>query len=258
MTKRSEKKKMTGSCHGNSDFFEKVSKLKQLLADSEHTVIFTGAGMSTEAGLPDFRSASSGMWNNVNPLELASTHAMKHNRRQFINFYRYRVENLRICRPHEGHYILANWEKAGKIKSIITQNVDGFHHAAGNRNVAELHGTLRTCHCHECGKRYPIERFMEDDLYCDCGGFIRPSVVLFGEALPEDALRQADSEAKKADLFIVLGSSLTVSPANYFPVDAKRNGAKLVIINMEETELDHEADLVINGEKIGRILQELK
>lgn len=236
---------------------EKINKLKDLIESSSYIVVFTGAGMSTEAGLPDFRSAETGMWNDQNPLELASTKAMKHNREQFIEFYRHRVKCLQATKPHEGHYILSQWEKEGKIKSIITQNVDGFHHYAGSRTVAELHGTLRTCYCNECGKRFPIERFMGKGLLCECGGFIRPSVVLFGESLPEETLHQSAVEAKKADLFIVLGSSLSVSPANLFPLEAKRQGAKLVIINMEPTDLDHKADLMIKGEKIGDVLREL-
>jgi NAD-dependent deacetylase len=235
----------------------KRADLSNYLKESNYTVVFTGAGMSTEAGLPDFRSASTGMWNGINPLELASTQAMKQNRQAFIDFYRHRVDGLRKCKPHAGHDILADWESKGMIRSIITQNVDGFHHKAGNNKVAELHGTLRTCHCNDCGKRYPIDRFMSEDLSCKCGGFIRPSVVLFGESLPDGALDLAELEAQKADLFIVMGSSLTVSPANLFPMIAKRQGAKLVIINMDKTELDHEADLVVNGLKIGSLLEEL-
>lgn len=234
---------------------EQINQLKQYMNESNNTVIFTGAGMSTEAGLPDFRSHKTGLWENMNPLELASTEAMRHNRPRFIDFYRYRVKSLQACQPHRGHHILANWEREGKIHSIITQNVDGFHHTAGNKNVAELHGTLRTCYCSECGRKFPIERFMEEALTCDCGGFIRPSVVLFGESLPIDTIRQAEMEAEKADLFIVLGSSLSVYPANQIPLKAKKNGAKLVIINMEITDLDKQANLVINGEKIGGILQ---
>jgi NAD-dependent deacetylase len=236
---------------------EKINKLKDLIESSSYIVVFTGAGMSTEAGLPDFRSAESGMWNDLNPLELASTKAMKNNREQFIEFYRQRVKNLQSCQPHEGHYILSKWELEGKIKSIITQNVDGFHHYSGSRSVAELHGTLRTCYCNECKKRYPIERFLDDNLECGCGGFIRPSVVLFGESLPEEALHQSSVEAKNADLFIVLGSSLSVSPANLFPLEAQRQGSKLVIINMETTDLDNKANLIIGGEKIGDVLREL-
>jgi NAD-dependent deacetylase len=105
--------------------------------------------MSTEGGLLDFRSASSWLWNNMNPANLATTDAMKYNRKQFIDFYRYRVESIRQCQPHSGHYILAEWEKQGIIQSIISQNVDGYHHYAGSKKVEELQGTLRTCHCNE-------------------------------------------------------------------------------------------------------------
>lgn len=217
---------------------QKLTLLKQYMEESRNTVLFTGAWMSTEAGLPDFRSADTGLWNNINPLELASTNAMKYNRKAFIDFYRQRVQGLKVCQPHTGHYTLSKWEQKGKIQSIITQNVDGFHHTAGNKRVEELHGTLRTCHCNDCGKVFPIEKFMEEDLTCDCGGFIRPSVVLFGESLPGTAVNNAEKAAAKADLFIVLGSSLSVSPANHFPIIAKQHGAKLVIINMEKTDLD--------------------
>ncbi|WP_420846082.1 NAD-dependent deacylase [Neobacillus notoginsengisoli] len=232
--------------------------LRRLFDESSYTVVFTGAGMSTEAGLPDFRSASTGLWNNIDPMELASTDAMYNNREAFIDFYRYRVESLRACTPHKGHEILAKWGREGKVKSIITQNVDGFHHLAGSESVAELHGTLRTCHCNDCRRRYPIDNFMELGTSCECCGFLRPSVVLFGEELPEDAFIQAEREAKKADLFVAIGSSLTVSPANLFPQIAKQAGAKLVIINIEKTGLDHLADLIITNEKIGSILQQLE
>jgi NAD-dependent deacetylase len=231
-----------------------IQRLKQWLGESKYTVALTGAGTSTESGLPDFSSADSGLWNK-NPLELASIDAMKNNRHEFVSFYQYRLEELHKYAPNIGHHILAKWEREGKLQSIITQNVDGFNRAAGSLNVAELHGTLQNCHCSECLTIYPIARFIENNLSCPCGNFIRPSVVLFGEMLPKEALTFAQEEAKKAELFIVLGSSLNVSPANYFPMEAKENGAKLVIINMEPTPLDYLADMVIHNRKIGEVLQ---
>ncbi|WP_043932045.1 NAD-dependent protein deacylase [Bacillus sp. EB01] len=234
-----------------------MEELKRFLDKATHTVVFTGAGMSTEAGLPDFRGTN-GIWHGADPMQLASTRAMKENTNEFIQFYRHRVENLREHKPHQGHKILAKWEREGRIQSIITQNVDGYHHRAGNNQVSELHGTLRTCHCNDCGRRYPIDLFMEDDKFCEaCGGFLRPSVVLFGEMLPEKAVQHAELEARRADLFIVMGSSLSVYPANVFPEIAKMAGAKLVIVNLEETELDNRADLVIHDVKIGELLQRL-
>ncbi|MFD0826060.1 NAD-dependent protein deacylase [Neobacillus sp. M.A.Huq-85] len=236
---------------------DKIQILKQWLEESNYTVIFTGAGMSTESGLPDFRSASSGLWKDQDPMRLVSTEAMQNNRYEFIEFYQNRIEKIDKYKPNIGHEVLAQWEREGKLNAIITQNVDGFHQEAGSKNVAELHGSLRTCHCLECRDIFPIARFMEQNLSCECGGFIRPSIVLFGERLPEAALIQAARETKKAELFIVLGSSLNVSPANFFPQEAKENEAKLVIINMEPTGMDDVADLMIYHRKIGEVLQEL-
>ncbi|MFD3448973.1 NAD-dependent deacylase [Microbacteriaceae bacterium 4G12] len=232
--------------------------LGQLLRESKYTVVFTGAGLSTESGLPDFRSSKNGLWNRRNPLELATVEAMEYNRDEFISFYQWRIDNLMKVKPHEGYYILTDWANKKLINSFITQNVDGFHIMSGQKNVAELHGSLRLCHCNSCGDKYPMDIFrLSNNLTCHCGGFIRPSVVLFGESLPFEAIDFAEEEAKKADLFIVLGSSLQVSPANTFPKIAKRYGAKLVIINMESTPLDNIADIVISGRQIGDVLKDL-
>lgn len=230
--------------------------LKEWLKESRYAVVFTGAGMSTESGLPDFRS-SKGLWRKKDPSKLASTEALNNNVQEFIDFYRERVIGVKEFRPHDGHFILADWEQEGLIKSIITQNVDGFHQQAGSMQVAELHGTLQKLHCQSCGKEYSSEEYVKDEYYCQCGGVLRPSIVLFGESLPEDAFQLAFEEAKKADLFIVLGSSLTVTPANQFPLIAKEHGAKLVIVNMEQTSFDMYADLVINDKKIGELLNEV-
>ncbi|MFA1819256.1 NAD-dependent protein deacylase [Virgibacillus oceani] len=231
--------------------------LREWLQSSHYTVVFTGAGMSTESGLPDFRSQNKGLWNNLDPSRLASTEALNKHVDDFINFYRTRVAAITEYKPHKGHDILAKWEKAGKVKSIITQNVDGFHQEAGSEQVAELHGTLQKLHCQSCGKVYGKEAYMEDRYECTCGGILRPSIVLFGESLPEDAFHLALEEAKNCDLFIVLGSSLTVTPANQFPLIAKENGARLVIINQEKTQLDAYADQIINERQIGEVLEEV-
>jgi len=230
--------------------------LDKWLREAKYTVVFTGAGMSTESGLPDFRS-SQGLWKQKDPAKLASTDALNNNVEAFIEFYRTRVLGVSEYKPHNGHYILADWEKRNIIRSIITQNVDGFHSDAGSKRIAELHGTLKKLHCQLCGKEYSSQEYINEEYYCECGGILRPSIVLFGEALPQDAFKMAYEEAKKADLFIVLGSSLTVTPANQFPIIAKENGAKLVIINHDPTDFDRFADLVINDRKIGDVLKEL-
>ena len=177
------------------------------------------------------------------------------NVKEFTEFYRERVLGVKEFGPHRGHYILAEWEEKGIIQSIITQNVDGFHQLAGSKRVAELHGTLQKLHCQSCGKEYDSEEYVNREYYCSCGGILRPSVVLFGEMLPQDAFQMAVEEAEKAELFIVLGSSLTVTPANQFPLLAKQSGAKLVIVNLDPTPLDMYADEVIHGKKIGELLK---
>lgn len=231
--------------------------LTKWLNDSKYTVIFTGAGMSTESGLPDFRSQQTGLWSQKDPSRIASTDALNHNVNEFIEFYRSRVLGIQEFKSHKGHEILADWERRGIVQSIITQNVDGFHQEAGSKAVYELHGTLRTVHCQICGTKHPSEKYLNNEYKCVCGGVLRPSVVLFGEMLPEEALFNSIKDAEAADLFIVLGSSLTVTPANQFPLIAKEKGAKLVIVNMEPTQFDHYADLVIHNRKIGEVLEEI-
>ncbi|QUW22790.1 NAD-dependent deacylase [Sporosarcina sp. Marseille-Q4063] len=231
--------------------------LVDLLEKSNYIVVYTGAGMSTESGLPDFRSANTGLWEKEDPALIASTEALNRDVEKFFQFYRERVLGVKDCKPHNGHDILAKWEKDGLIKSIITQNVDGFHSEAGSENVMELHGTLQKVHCETCKKEYGNEMYESESFYCECGGKLRPSIVLFGEGLPEEPFMRAVQESEKADLFIVLGSSLTVTPANQFPLIAKDNGAKLLIVNMDPTHFDDLADVVINDKKIGEVLAEI-
>jgi len=231
--------------------------LAQWLTEAQHIVVFTGAGMSTESGVPDFRSAS-GLWRTHNPQQLASVDAMEHNRDQFIEFYRARMKALENVKPHQGYGVLNEWSRNLPLSAIITQNTDGLHEAAGNKHVIPLHGTIRELHCQRCKLPHSSEYYMSERRpYCQCGGFLRPSVVLFGEYLDEQHLVAAELETGRADLFIVLGSSLTVSPANYYPQLAKKRGAKLVIVNYDATPLDRYADLIINNRSIGDYLQEV-
>lgn len=210
--------------------------------------------MSTESGLPDFRSKSRGLWEKFNPDELANVHALINNEKEFTAFYRKRLADITRHQAHKGHEILASWERKGLLKGIITQNVDGFHHDAGSQNVMELHGTFRSFHCHTCHKEHDREAYLSGETTCSCGGTIRPGIVLFGENLPQETFLTAEKETKKADLFIVLGSSLSVTPANMFPLLAKENGATLVIINLEPTELDGHADIVVHDRYVREVL----
>lgn len=234
-----------------------LETLLKLLTTSTYTIVYTGAGMSTESGLPDFRSKSRGLWTKFNPDELANVHALLHNTKEFSEFYQYRLSEINKYKPHEGHFILGNWEKQGLIKGVITQNVDGFHSDAGSKNVMELHGSFRSLHCHNCGKETDRMTYLQGTYECECGGTIRPGIVLFGESLPQKTFQQAEEETMKADLFIVMGSSLSVSPANMFPLQAKENGAKLVIVNREPTQLDHYADHLIQDQSIKELLMKM-
>lgn len=216
--------------------------LQHYLKNATYVVVLTGAGMSTESGVPDFRSAK-GIWKDVNPMKLASTKALKHNKEAFYTFYKQRVEQLQGCAPNIGHTILVKWEEKGWIQSIITQNVDRFHQEAGSKRVHELHGDIRTLHCLTCQKTYQSDKYLEEEgQICTCGGFLRPNVVLFGEMLPIEAVEGATDDIMTCDLLIVLGSSLQVSPANSFVRDAHLNGAKVVVVNLGETAMDHYAD----------------
>lgn len=231
--------------------------LARLLQEAQYTVVFSGAGMSTESGLQDFRSADRGMWNNRDLIELASTTAMERNREEFIRFYQWRIQEMLNHQPNVGHHILTKWEKSGHVKGIITQNVENYHEQAGSEVIAKLHGDLGTLRCMGCGRQYECQAYLPPDARttCDCGGFIRANIVLFGEMLPQEAIEQAERMMEQADLFIVLGSSLAVSPANQLPLRAKQRGARLVIINYDPTPLDDLADLVLHR-SIGETLRE--
>lgn len=231
-----------------------VDTFVEHLHASNYTIVFTGAGMSTESGLPDFRSKDRGLWEKFNPDELANVHALLNNTEEFTNFYRYRLGEITKYKPHDGHFILAKWEKEDRIHGIITQNVDAFHADAGSKNMMELHGSFRKFHCHQCNREVERDDYLKGNTTCSCGGTIRPGIVLFGENLPQDTFQQAELEAKRAELFIVLGSSLTVSPANMFPLIAKESGAKLIIVNREPTDFDHYADYVIRDRSIKELL----
>ena len=209
-----------------------------------NTVIFSGAGMSTASGIPDFRSTY-GLWYQFNPMEIATVKAYREGYERFRDFYRERIRNLENVKPNAGHKILVEWEHKGFIKGLITQNVDGLHKKAGSHNIAELHGRLEEIVCGVCSAKHDLASFFLD-ITCNCEGTLRPNVVLFGEQLPEEPLRQAEEWSRHCNTFIVLGSSLVVSPANLFPEMAKTHGAKLIICNREETNLDRIADVVVH------------
>jgi NAD-dependent deacetylase len=232
-----------------------IAEFASLLRGAGRAVVFTGAGMSTESGLPDFRSAG-GLWKaNHRFEELASRNAIETSYAEFIEFYRWRIQMLNAHEPHAGHRVLAEWQRRGLVATIITQNVDGYHTTAGAARVLELHGTLRHVRCENCGGERPSDEFLRvDGFCCPCGGKRRPMVVLFGEMLPDAVLAAAAKAIETAQLFIVLGSSLQVSPANSLPELALVGGANLVIVDREPTPFSSRASLDLRG-SIGETLQ---
>lgn len=222
------------------------------LAQSTYAVAFTGAGISTPSGIPDFRSADSGLWEQVEPMEVASIFGFRQHPRAFYDWVRPLARTIMQASPNSAHLALADFEAQGRLKSVITQNIDMLHTRAGSLTVRELHGHLREMTCIQCFRQYPaagyLERLLEDNEMprCQCGGVLKPDCILFGEQLPYQALQDAKNDARKCDLMFVIGSSLEVEPASSLPGLAQRNGAKLVMINLEPTFLDHRADLVFH------------
>ncbi|HWI64363.1 MAG TPA: NAD-dependent deacylase [Symbiobacteriaceae bacterium] len=238
-----------------------VHELAGRLAESRHAVVLTGAGASTDSGLPDFRSKQ-GLWQGIDPMKLASMTALRRNPVEFYQFYRYRLSRLNDARPNAVHTGLAALQQAGYVKALITQNIDGLHQAGGARDVIEMHGSLRECVCLRCRRRFPSAlidvdvQSPEDAPGCpDCGGMLKPGVILFEEALPEDAIERALEETYKADLFIVIGSSLEVGPVNQLPALAADQGADLAIINLEPTHLDRRARWLIRERAAGTVTE---
>jgi NAD-dependent deacetylase len=234
----------------------KVDELKRMIADASGMVAFTGAGISTESGIPDFRSPG-GIWTKYRPIEfndfLRSAEARRESwRRRFATH-----ETLERAIPNAGHRALARLVEQGRMIAVITQNIDGLHQAAGvpDHMVIELHGNTTYAACLDCRKRHELEwvrqvfAVREQLPVCTaCGGHIKTATISFGQSMPEAEMQRAHEATLAADLFLVLGSSLVVYPAAGFPVMAKRNGARLVIINREPTDQDDIADLVINAE----------
>ena len=205
-------------------------------------VLISGAGLSVDSGVKDFRS-SSGWWRNIDPRTVATVEALESNYDLFHEFYSMRITQLKDIVPHKGHFILAEWEKSGKLACVCTQNVDGLHQAAGSRNVHELHGTIRAFRCHACGAPHAEEAFLQKRK-CQCGGRLRPNVVLFGEMLPQEAWDAAIAAIRAADAVLVIGTSLQVAPVNQLPFLTR---AARIFINAEETGYEGQFDIFLKG-----------
>lgn len=230
---------------------QKVLDFLDMVSSSQSAIAFTGAGISTESGIPDYRSPGSGLWEKMSQ-SIVSLEGFLNNPKQYYD-YALELHPIRsTARPNKAHYMLASFEEKNLLKGIITQNVDGLHYQAGSKHVHELHGSLRQTVCLGCGLLRQMDNIMkrvvdgENPPICDdCKGILKPNAVFFGEPLPRVPWEESVKLTKKCDLFISIGSSLQVSPANTLPNLAVRNKAKLVIINISDTPYDEDASLVI-------------
>ncbi len=236
---------------------EAIARLRQWTAESDNIVFFGGAGVSTESGIPDFRSVD-GLYHQTYrflPETILSHSFFKHDPAEFFAFYRDKLI-VQDAKPNAAHLKLAQWEQEGKLKAVVTQNIDGLHQMAGSKTVLELHGSVHRCYCEKCRKPYP-EAFINEGTgvpLCACGGIVRPDVVLYEEGLDDKIMSDSIRYIQNAEVLIIGGTSLNVYPAagliNYY------HGDKLVLINLSETPADHLANLVIHG-KIGEVLSQL-
>ena len=245
-----------------SDFQQRLQRCSTLTADANRIVAFSGAGISTESGLSDFRSKG-GLWERYRIVTYQEFLASHDNRVEYWTMRRELIPSLMNARPNAAHRGLTCLEEAGKLKTVITQNIDGLHQAAGNSRVIELHGTNMTASCLDCALQWPIAeiqtRLEQGDLdprCTECTGLIKPDTVSFGQALPAEAMEAAYRAAAGCDLMLMIGSSLEVQPANLIPVAAHQAGATLIFLNQTSTPYDHLATVCF-AEPAGHVMTAL-
>jgi NAD-dependent deacetylase len=240
----------TGSKHQEA----KAQQLAELIRESRLTVALTGAGVSVPSGIPDFRTPESGLWANVDPMEVAHIDVFERDPARFWSYYRPRFHSLGDKRPNAAHEALAELEGRGLLEGVITQNIDRLHRAAGSREVIEVHGSIETSTCRGCGAEYGIEDV--DALFdgegvavcASCHGPVKPDVVLFGEMLPERAMARAQELAGRAELMLCVGSSLAVYPVAGLPQLTVESGGRLAIVTKGPTPYDADATVKLGGE----------
>ena len=246
---------------------DSIKKSAAAFRSARRAVALTGAGISTRSGIPDFRSHDSGLWNKFDAMTVASLASFRYQPEEFFKWVRPLVKMMIDADPNPAHTALAEFEQAGYLHGIITQNIDDLHRKAGSKHIYEIHGHLREATCTSCYQKHNTESLIElfartgDLPYCDqCGGLLKPDIILFGEQLPKIIVSEAQALIDEADLIVVAGSSLEVMPAACMPIPALNAGAKLIIINNEPTYLDVRADFVIHddvAEVLPMILQEV-
>ena len=224
----------------------------ELLRKAKYAVALTGAGISTPSGIPDFRSEGTGLWVRDELMEVASLSTFRTNPEVFFSWFRPLASQIFYAEPNPAHIALAELEKAGRVQSVITQNIDALHHKAGSNNVIEMHGTLRTLSCTQCFQQVEANTYLKSFIdqgelpRCPaCNGLMKPDVILFGEQLPQQAWYDAQRECRQCDLILVAGSSLEVLPVAGLPMQAIDRGAHLVILNNATTYLNVRADVAI-------------
>jgi NAD-dependent deacetylase len=243
-----------------------VSRLAELIRSSQPCVVLTGAGVSTESGIPDFRSTT-GLWARFDPVEYGSIEAFRRDPRKVWSFYRSRVAMLVEAEPNPAHTALAELEELGFVEAVVTQNIDLLHERAGSREVVEVHGSIRTASCPGCGARYDLARVLEllaeaDAPACpSCGDILKPDVVFFGELMPQATIARAYELARRARLLLVVGSALEVYPVGGLPLETFGTEGEVAIVNRGPTPFDQQASLKIDasaGEILPRVVDLLR
>jgi NAD-dependent deacetylase len=231
---------------------EAIRTLAALVRERQPCVVLTGAGISTESGIPDFRSPT-GIWAEYDPMEYATIDAFRRDPVKVWQFYALRFEVLTRAEPNAGHRALAELERRGLVDAVITQNIDGLHERAGSRDVVEVHGSIRTASCLDCGEQVPLDavvaslRAAPAPPCARCAAILKPDVVMFGELLPVDAIERATELAQRAGLLLVVGSALEVYPVAGLPEETVSAGGKLAIVNRGSTPFDRVASIRIDG-----------
>ncbi|HYU15204.1 MAG TPA: NAD-dependent deacylase [Candidatus Acidoferrum sp.] len=236
---------------------DQAVRLAELIRESRCTVALTGAGISVPSGIPDFRTPGEGIWEKVDPMEVAHIDAFRRDPARFWGFYRERLRLLADVEPNAAHRALAELERQGRLDAVITQNIDTLHTKAGSERVIEVHGSIRTASCQSCGRRFPMEDvvpglFDEDGaaVCSECGGPVKPDVVLFGEMLPAEAMAEAEVLAERAELMICVGSSLEVFPVAGLPSVTLRSGGGIAVITIGPTPFDGNAVVRMDGDVV--------
>lgn len=232
-----------------------IHQAARLLKAARHAVVLTGAGISTPSGIPDFRSPGTGEWANIDPIEVISMTAFRRRPEHFYAWFRPLASKMASAQPNPAHLALAELERLGILRAVLTQNIDGLHHRAGSQHVIELHGTLQTLTCPVCQKRHVSDHYFPEFIKnniiprcSSCKAILKPDIIFFEEMLPIRSWRAAEELASQADVFLIAGTSLEVVPVNSLPRVALENGASLIINTLSSTYLDNQAEILLNCE----------